>query len=106
MTAERGEVEALVGTLRETLNDIDAALAKFEGGNYGDLRVVRRPDRRGPARGDARGPPLHRRCASKRALSPLASVNIDHITIFWFVALVVAVILHEISHGVVALVVR
>jgi RNA polymerase-binding transcription factor DksA len=35
VTAERGEVEALVGTLRETLNDIDAALAKFEGGTYG-----------------------------------------------------------------------
>jgi RNA polymerase-binding transcription factor len=35
VTAERGEVEALVGTLRETLNDIDAALAKFESGSYG-----------------------------------------------------------------------
>jgi Zn-dependent protease len=29
--------------------------------------------------------------------------EIDHITVLWFVALVVAVILHEISHGVVAL---
>ena len=35
VTAERGEVEALVGTLRETLTDIDAALAKFERGTYG-----------------------------------------------------------------------
>lgn len=35
VTAERGEVEAIVGTLRETLNDIDAALAKFDGGTYG-----------------------------------------------------------------------
>src|SRR5215510_16265718 len=35
VTAERGEVEALVGTLRETLNDIDAALAKFDSGTYG-----------------------------------------------------------------------
>jgi RNA polymerase-binding protein DksA len=35
VTAERGEVEALVGTLRETLNDIDAALEKFERGTYG-----------------------------------------------------------------------
>ena len=35
VTAERGEVEALVGTLQETLTDIDAALAKFDGGNYG-----------------------------------------------------------------------
>jgi DnaK suppressor protein len=35
VTAERGEVEALVGTLQETLTDIDAALAKFESGTYG-----------------------------------------------------------------------
>src|ERR1044072_5221751 len=35
VTAERGEVEALAGTLRETLQDIDAALGKFESGNYG-----------------------------------------------------------------------
>jgi Zn-dependent protease len=30
-------------------------------------------------------------------------VTIDHVTLIWFVALVVAIILHEISHGVVAL---
>jgi Zn-dependent protease len=30
-------------------------------------------------------------------------VSIDHITVLWFVTLVVAIILHEISHGVVAL---
>jgi RNA polymerase-binding transcription factor DksA len=35
VTAERGEVEALVGTLRDTLTDIDAALAKFDAGSYG-----------------------------------------------------------------------
>jgi RNA polymerase-binding protein DksA len=35
VTAERSEVEALAGTLRETLTDIDAALAKFESGTYG-----------------------------------------------------------------------
>jgi DnaK suppressor protein len=35
VTAERGEVEALAGTLRETLTDIDAALAKFDQGTYG-----------------------------------------------------------------------
>jgi DnaK suppressor protein len=35
VTAERSEVEALVGTLKETLTDIDAALAKFESGTYG-----------------------------------------------------------------------
>src|SRR5262245_15789709 len=35
VTAERGEVEALVGTLRETLTEINAALEKFDGGTYG-----------------------------------------------------------------------
>src|SRR3954454_6174439 len=39
VTAERGEVEALVGTLRDTLNDIDAALAKFDIGTYGRCEV-------------------------------------------------------------------
>src|SRR3954471_18357995 len=35
VTAERGEVDALVGTLRETLLEVDAALAKIEAGTYG-----------------------------------------------------------------------
>jgi DnaK suppressor protein len=35
VTAERGEVQAIVGTLRETLAEIDAALAKLEQGAYG-----------------------------------------------------------------------
>jgi DnaK suppressor protein len=35
VTAERGEVQALVGTLRETLQDIDAALGKIAEGAYG-----------------------------------------------------------------------
>jgi RNA polymerase-binding transcription factor DksA len=35
VTAERGEVDALVGTLRETLADVDAALDKIEAGTYG-----------------------------------------------------------------------
>jgi RNA polymerase-binding transcription factor DksA len=35
VTAERGEVEALAGTLLETLQDIEDALAKFEAGTYG-----------------------------------------------------------------------
>jgi DnaK suppressor protein len=34
-TAERGEVDALVGSLRETLIDVDDALAKLEAGTYG-----------------------------------------------------------------------
>ena len=43
VTAERGEVEALVGTLRDTLNDIDAALAKFDAGTYGRCEVCGNP---------------------------------------------------------------
>jgi DnaK suppressor protein len=35
VTAERGEVDALVGSLRETLLDVDAALAKMDAGTYG-----------------------------------------------------------------------
>ncbi len=35
VTAERGEVAALAGTLRETLQEIDAALTKFDNGTYG-----------------------------------------------------------------------
>lgn len=35
VTAERGEVEALVGSLAETLKEVEDALAKFEDGSYG-----------------------------------------------------------------------
>ena len=35
VTAERGEIDALVGSLQETLSDIDNALAKIDGGSYG-----------------------------------------------------------------------
>ena len=35
VTAERGEVDALVGSLRDTLSDIDDALAKIDAGTYG-----------------------------------------------------------------------
>jgi RNA polymerase-binding transcription factor DksA len=35
VTAERGEVDALSGSLRETLLDIDDALKKLEADNYG-----------------------------------------------------------------------
>lgn len=35
VTAERGEVEALVGSLVESLRDVEAALVKFDEGNYG-----------------------------------------------------------------------
>jgi DnaK suppressor protein len=35
VTAERGEVEALVGTLLDTLDDVERALNKLEEGTYG-----------------------------------------------------------------------
>ena len=35
VTAERGEVDALAGSLRDTLMDVDSALAKMEAGTYG-----------------------------------------------------------------------
>jgi RNA polymerase-binding transcription factor len=35
VTAERGEVEALGGTLLETLRETEDALAKFDAGTYG-----------------------------------------------------------------------
>lgn len=35
VTAERGEVDAIAGTLRETLHEIDDALEKFDAGTYG-----------------------------------------------------------------------
>src|SRR5713226_7095026 len=34
VTAERGEVEALAGTLLETLDDVEHALAKLDSGEY------------------------------------------------------------------------
>ena len=43
VTAERGEVDALVGSLRETLNDIDDALAKIDLGTYGSCEQCGRP---------------------------------------------------------------
>ena len=35
VTAERGEIEALTGSLAETLHDIEDALAKFDAGTFG-----------------------------------------------------------------------
>ena len=65
VTAERGEVDALVGSLRETLVDIDAALTKLEEGLYG--RCESCGDEIAPARLEAM--PAARlciTCASKR----------------------------------------
>ena len=35
VTAERGEVDAIVGSLLETLDDVDHALAKIDTGTFG-----------------------------------------------------------------------
>ncbi len=60
VTAERGETEALAMTLTANLVDVEQALAKIDAGTYGTVRVVPPRDRRGPPRGHARGPLLHR----------------------------------------------
>ena len=65
VTAERGEVEALVGTLRDTLVEIDVALTKLEAGTYGHCESCGGPiaDARLEAMPAAR---LCIDCASKR----------------------------------------
>jgi RNA polymerase-binding transcription factor DksA len=65
VTAERGEVEALVGSLLETLRDVDEALARFDAGTFG--RCEECGAEIAPARLEAM--PAARRCiacASKR----------------------------------------
>ena len=101
--AGRGRGARRVSSARRS-SDIEDALAKFDAGTYGDVRVVRAADPRGPARGDARGTALHQlRVAAPLARTDRRSVNLDEQTLIYFGCLVVAVILHEISHGVVAL---
>jgi DnaK suppressor protein len=43
VTAERGEVQALAGSLQETLQDIDVALSKLEAGTYGECENCGEP---------------------------------------------------------------
>ena len=43
VTAERGEVEALGATFRETLAEVEQALAKLAGGTYGMCEDCGRP---------------------------------------------------------------
>jgi DnaK suppressor protein len=43
VTAERGEMDALVGSLRDTLSDIDEALTKLDQGTYGVCENCSRP---------------------------------------------------------------
>jgi RNA polymerase-binding transcription factor DksA len=65
VTAERGEVDALAGTLLETLQEIEEALNKFDAGTYGQCELCGKPigDARLEAMPAAR---LCIDCASKR----------------------------------------
>lgn len=66
VTAERGEVEALVASLLGMLRDTEAALVKFEAGTYGACESCGQPI--APARLEAQ--PAARsciECASKRS---------------------------------------
>jgi DnaK suppressor protein len=65
VTAERGEVEALANSLKESLAEVEHALAKFEGGTYGLCENCGQPI--APARLEAK--PAARlciNCASRR----------------------------------------
>jgi RNA polymerase-binding transcription factor len=65
VTAERGEAEAVAQSLKETLDEVENALAKFEAGTYGVCESCGQPI--SPARLEAK--PAARRCidcASKR----------------------------------------
>jgi DnaK suppressor protein len=65
VTAERGEVEALAGSLRESLGDVEAALVKLDHGSFGTCEGCGQPI--SPARLEAK--PAARRCmecASRR----------------------------------------
>ncbi|MGH9165270.1 MAG: TraR/DksA family transcriptional regulator [Acidimicrobiales bacterium] len=43
VTAERGEAEALAASLRETLDEVDRALAKLDSGEYGVCEECHQP---------------------------------------------------------------
>jgi DnaK suppressor protein len=43
VTAERGEAEALAASLKETLDEVESALVKFESGNYGVCENCSKP---------------------------------------------------------------
>ena len=65
VTAERGEVEALAGSLRESLNDVEAALVKLDNGTYGTCEGCGQPI--SPARLEAKpAARLCMECASRR----------------------------------------
>jgi len=65
VTAERGEVEALANSLKETLAEVEHALAKFEADSYGLCENCGQPI--APARLEAKpGARLCINCASRR----------------------------------------
>ena len=65
VTAERGEVEALAGNLRESLTDVEAAIAKLDNGTFGNCEGCGNPIP--PARLEAKpAARLCMECASKR----------------------------------------
>ena len=65
VTAERGEVEALAGNLRESLNDVEAAIVKLDNGTFGVCESCGQPIP--PARLEAKpAARLCMDCASKR----------------------------------------
>jgi DnaK suppressor protein len=65
VTAERGEVEALAGNLRESLNDVEAALVKLDNGTFGTCEGCGQPI--SPDRLEAKpAARLCMDCASKR----------------------------------------
>ncbi len=65
VTAERGEVEALAGSLREALNDVEAALVKLDNGTFGACERCGQPI--APARLEAKpAARLCMECASRR----------------------------------------
>jgi RNA polymerase-binding transcription factor DksA len=66
VTAERGENEALVNKLVETLRDVEHALAKFDQDNYGICENCSRPI--APARLEAK--PEARLCIDCAAAAP------------------------------------
>jgi RNA polymerase-binding transcription factor DksA len=65
VTAERGEVEALAGNLRESLSDVEDALVKLDNGTFGTCEGCGQPI--SPDRLEAKpAAKLCMDCASKR----------------------------------------
>ncbi len=64
VTAERGEVDVLLGTLRESLGQVEDALRKLDAGTYGVCERCREPI--APARLEAM--PDARRCITCASL--------------------------------------